>query len=92
LRASNVALVSDLSILLSEGVPKRSLGVALIVGTVLNLINQGDALLGSVPIHLPKLLLTFAVPISSRPTAPCRTGSGVNATVARLISWSQSRS
>jgi hypothetical protein len=47
---------------LSQGVPKRSLGVALIVGTVLNLINQGDALLGSVPIHLPKLLLTFAVP------------------------------
>jgi hypothetical protein len=47
---------------LSEGVPKRSLGVALVVGTVLNLINQGDALLGSVPIHLPKFLLTFAVP------------------------------
>jgi hypothetical protein len=46
----------------SEGVPKRSLGVAFIVGTVLNLINQGDALLGSVPINLPKLLLTFAVP------------------------------
>ena len=47
---------------LSEGVPKRSLGVALIVGTVLNLINQGDALFGRVPIQLPKLLLTFVVP------------------------------
>ena len=31
---------------LSEGVPRRSLVVALIVGTILNLINQGDAGLG----------------------------------------------
>jgi hypothetical protein len=38
------------------------LGVALVVGTVLNFINQGDALLGEVPVQLPKLLLTFAVP------------------------------
>src|ERR1700720_116480 len=29
---------------ISDGVPKRSLIVALIVGTILNLINQGDAL------------------------------------------------
>jgi hypothetical protein len=29
----------------SGGVPRRSFGVALIVGTILNLINQGDALL-----------------------------------------------
>ncbi|MDB6105156.1 MAG: hypothetical protein JWO52_5155, partial [Gammaproteobacteria bacterium] len=28
----------------SDGVPKRSLLVAIVVGTVLNLINQGDAL------------------------------------------------
>ena len=31
---------------LSDDVPRRSLAVALIVGAVLNLINQGDALFG----------------------------------------------
>lgn len=46
----------------SDGIPKRSLGVALVIGTVLNLINQGDALLGHHPIHWSKLLLTYAVP------------------------------
>jgi len=46
----------------SGGVPRRSLVVALIVGTVLNLINQGDAMLSGVPIDLAKLLLTYLVP------------------------------
>jgi hypothetical protein len=46
----------------SDGVPKRSLFVALIVGSILNLINQGDALLGGARPNLFKLLLTFAVP------------------------------
>ena len=47
---------------ISDGVPQRSIGVALIVGTILNLINQGDALLGSGHIDVRKLILTFAVP------------------------------
>ena len=46
----------------SDGIPRRSLGVAAVVGTVLNLVNQGDALLGDHPIHWPKLLLTYCVP------------------------------
>jgi len=46
----------------SDGVPRRSLYVALIVGTVLNLINQGDALLGIASINWWKLLLTYCVP------------------------------
>jgi hypothetical protein len=46
----------------SGGVPRRSLVVALIVGTVLNLINQGDAMLSGMPIDLTKLLLTYLVP------------------------------
>ena len=46
----------------SEGVPRRSARVALIVGTVLNLINQGDALLGHGHVSIPKLALTFLVP------------------------------
>ena len=47
---------------LSDGVPKRSLIVALIVGTILNLINQGDVLFGGGRLNLWKLILTFAVP------------------------------
>jgi len=43
-------------------VPKRSLVVALIVGTVLNLINQGDALVAGARLNLTKLILTFVVP------------------------------
>jgi hypothetical protein len=40
----------------------RSLWVALIVGTVLNAINQWDALIGDAPIQWTKLLLTYCVP------------------------------
>jgi hypothetical protein len=47
---------------ISDGVPQRSIGVALIVGTILNLINQGDALLGSGHIDVRKMILTFVVP------------------------------
>jgi hypothetical protein len=46
----------------SDGVPRRSLYVALIVGTVLNLINQGDALLGWSSINWLKVVLTYCVP------------------------------
>jgi hypothetical protein len=46
----------------SDGVPGRSCIVALIVGTILNLINQGDALLAGNSLDLPKLLLTYLVP------------------------------
>lgn len=47
---------------LSGGVPQRSLGVAIVVGSILNVINQGDALLGGAPVNWVKVLLTFAVP------------------------------
>jgi hypothetical protein len=46
----------------SDGVPRRSLWVALIVGTLLNLINQGDALVAGRPLDLGKLVLTYVVP------------------------------
>ncbi len=46
----------------SEGVPRRSFVVALIVGTILNLINQGDALLSGAELDFTKIILTFAVP------------------------------
>jgi hypothetical protein len=46
----------------TDGVPRRSLHVALIVGTLLNLINQGDALLGASSINWLKVILTYCVP------------------------------
>jgi hypothetical protein len=46
----------------ADGVPRRSLYVALIVGTLLNLINQGDALLGLASVNWLKMTLTYCVP------------------------------
>lgn len=46
----------------SGGIPGRSFKVAVIVGSILNLINQGDALFGDAEVNVAKLLLTFAVP------------------------------
>jgi hypothetical protein len=46
----------------SDGVPKRSLLVTLIVGSVPNLINQGDPLVIRMPLDMVKLLLTYLVP------------------------------
>ena len=46
----------------SDGVPRRSFLVALVVGAVLNLINQGDALLAGHALDWAKIILTFAVP------------------------------
>jgi hypothetical protein len=47
---------------LADGVPRRSLVVALVVGTTLNLINQGDLLLGEGSVNWMKIVLTFLVP------------------------------
>jgi len=47
---------------LSWPVAKRSLLVMLIIGSVLNLINQGDLLLSSGPINWWKVILTYCVP------------------------------
>lgn len=51
-----------LRLALSEGIPKRSAIVAVIVGTVLNAINQGDALLAGDPLDWGKIVLTYCVP------------------------------
>ncbi|MFZ3032416.1 MAG: nitrate/nitrite transporter NrtS [Parvibaculum sp.] len=44
------------------GVPMRALIVSIVVGTILNLINQGDALFTGAPLNWGKLILTFIVP------------------------------
>jgi hypothetical protein len=47
---------------IAPGVPRRSLAAAIVVGTILNLINQGDALFGGRPLDWLKLGLTYIVP------------------------------
>lgn len=47
---------------LADGVPRRSLGIAILVGTILNVINQGDALLAGVALSWAKIVLTYLVP------------------------------
>jgi hypothetical protein len=47
---------------MSDGVPRRCLVVDVIVGTALNLINQGDALVGGAAINWWKVALTYCVP------------------------------
>ena len=46
----------------SGGVPRRSFWVAVVVGTILNLINQGDRLFAGARLDLAKLVLTYLVP------------------------------
>jgi len=46
----------------SNGVPRRSFWVAVVVGTILNVINQGDAFLGAAAVNWYKIGLTYVVP------------------------------
>lgn len=41
---------------------RSSLIVTFVVGTALNLINQGDALISSAPLDMPKIILTYCMP------------------------------
>lgn len=51
-----------LELALSDGIPRRSAKAAVVVGSLLNLINQGDALFGTADLNVSKTLLTFIVP------------------------------
>ena len=53
-------------IMTSPSVVKRAIKVAFIVGTLLNLINQGEAIisLNLENLHIAKFLLTYLVPYS----------------------------
>jgi hypothetical protein len=53
-------LLQIVSLALSQGIPRRSLVVAVVIGSILNLINQGDALMAGA--NLFKLFLTYIVP------------------------------
>jgi hypothetical protein len=47
---------------LSWPIARRSFAIMLIVGSILNIINQGEALLGWGTVSWWKLLLTYCVP------------------------------
>jgi hypothetical protein len=50
------------AVMFERGIVRRSLILAAIVGTILNLINQGDALLGGTHLVAWKIVLTYCVP------------------------------
>lgn len=54
--------LSNPSPLLPKAVVIRSLKVSAVVGTVLNLINQPEAIFGAEPLVLWKVALTYSVP------------------------------
>jgi hypothetical protein len=47
----------------TTGIARRALVVSLVVGTTLNLINQGEAILGGGTVHWGKAALTYVVPL-----------------------------
>ncbi|TDP01862.1 nitrate/nitrite transporter NrtS [Marinomonas balearica] len=49
-------------VLTSKAVATNALKIALVVGTVLNAINQGDAIVNSLDIEWGKLFLNYFVP------------------------------
>lgn len=46
----------------SNGVPRRSLIVAAIIGTIINLINQGDTLVAGGDLNWIKIGLSYILP------------------------------
>ena len=55
-------LIKALQFARRADIVKRSLIVSLIVGTALNLINQGDVIMNAGAINLWKCALTYVVP------------------------------
>lgn len=49
---------------MSAQVIKRSIIIAVVVGTLLNLINQGDAMVSGLNLNWFKVILTYCVPFA----------------------------
>ena len=62
----------------TDGVPRRSIWVMIIVGTLLNAINQGGVLLGNGRMNWVKLGLTYLVPygVATYGAVTARLGAG----------------
>jgi hypothetical protein len=56
------ALTAGADYVTTGGVPRRALGVTIIVGTLLNVTNQGGNLLGGIKVNWLELGLTYASP------------------------------
>ena len=50
------------AIIFDAGIVRRSVIIAVIVGTILNLIAQGDFLVEGLPLNFWKICLTYCVP------------------------------
>ena len=61
---------------LSDGTPLRSVYVALVVGTILNL-NQGDVLFGPARINWIKIVPTYFVPYAVSTYGPVAYGLSI---------------
>lgn len=55
-------MLNFLQLATQSDIVKRSLIVAFIVGSLLNVINQGDALMGDRAVEWGKCVLTYLVP------------------------------
>jgi hypothetical protein len=68
---------SALALAFSDGIPRRAFIVALTIGSVLNLINQGDALIAGQPLDWLKIALTYVVPycVNTHGAVAARLGS-----------------
>ena len=50
------------NLILGDGTPRKAFYTALVVGTILNIINHGDVLLAGGAFPTVKILLTYCVP------------------------------
>ncbi|MDB3892157.1 nitrate/nitrite transporter NrtS [Alphaproteobacteria bacterium] len=50
------------AIAISDGIPKRSFMTALVMGTVLNAVNYGDAMVAGDPLPALKMIVTYILP------------------------------
>ena len=53
---------SVFSLIFRKDIIVRSIWIAVIVGTILNLINQGDRIFGAGDVNVLKCILTYMVP------------------------------
>ena len=51
-----------IQIALSDGIPKRAFKTALVMGTILNLVNHGDVILAQDPLPWVKIICTYCLP------------------------------
>lgn len=63
--SDEIPWVRVIALCCKQAIVARSLCVALMVGTIVNLINQGDALISGGDMDVLKLVLTYGVPYAA---------------------------